>query len=97
MRQIGGRDDALAAVAQLAREQLAALGVELAHDVVEQHQRHTVAFVGEHRALGEQQRQEREALLALGPVGAQVAAVAQERQLVAVRPVRGEAALEVAV
>ena len=46
-------------------------------------------------ALGEQQRQERQALLALRAVGAQLAAVAQQREVVAVRAVAGEAALEV--
>ena len=58
-------------------EQLAALGVELAHDVVEQQQRRRAALGGERRALGEQQRQQREALLALRAVDAQLAAVAQ--------------------
>ena len=38
-----------------------------------------------------------EALLALGPVGAQVASVARQREVVAVRAVTGEAALEVGV
>ncbi len=51
--------------------------------------------LGEHGALGEQQREQGQALLALGAVQAQLAAVAQERQLVAVRTVAGEAALEV--
>ena len=48
-------------------------------------------------ALGEQQRQQREALLALRAVGAQLAPVAQQREVVAVRAVAGEAALEVGV
>ena len=52
--------------------------------------------LGEHRALGEQQREQRQALLALGAVDAQLAAVAQDRELVAVGAVAGEAALEVA-
>ncbi len=51
---------------------------------------------GEHRALGEQQRQQRQALLALRAVDAQLAPVARDRELVAVWPVAGEAALEIA-
>ena len=54
------------------------------------------ALAREHRALGEQQGQQSEPLLALGAVHAQLAAVAEDRQLVAVRAVAGEAALEVA-
>ena len=77
-------------------EQLAALGVELAHHVVEQHQRRTSPLAGEHGALGEQQREQRQALLALGAVEAQLAPIAQQGQLVAVGSVAGEAALEVA-
>ena len=53
---------------------LAAIGVELAHHVVEQHQRRRAALGGERLALGQQQRQQREALLALRAVGAQLAA-----------------------
>ena len=55
------------------------------------------ALVGEHVALGQQQRQQREPLLALRPVGPQLAPVAQQHELVAVRAVLGEAALEVGV
>ncbi len=51
----------------------------------------------ERLALGEQQRQQPQALLALRAVGAQLAPVADQRQVVAVRAVPGEAALEVAV
>ena len=61
------------------------LGVELADDVVEQQQRRRAALGGERVALGQQQRQERQALLALRPVGAQLAPVAQQREVVAVR------------
>ena len=82
------RYDALAAHAQLVGKQLAALAVELAHDVVEQHQRRAAAFAGEHRALGQQQRQQRQTLLTLGAVDAQLAPVAQDRELVAVRSMR---------
>ncbi len=96
MGEVGGGDHALPTAGELAREQLAALGVELAHHVVEQHQRHAAAFAGEHRTLGEQQGEQGEALLALRAVQAQLTPVAQKRQLVAVGSVGGEAALEVA-
>ena len=43
------------------------------------------ALGGEHRALGEQQREQGQALLALRAVDAQLAPVAQDRELVAVR------------
>ena len=52
---------------------------------------------GQRLALGQQQRQQRQPLLALGAVGAQLAALARGDEVVAVGPVAGEAALEVAV
>ena len=55
-----------------------------------------VALAREDRALGKQQREQRQALLALGAVGTQLATVAQERELVAVGAVGGETTLEVA-
>src|SRR5439155_1341915 len=70
---------------------------ELAHHVVEQQQRRSAALLRELLPLGEQQREQGEALLAARPVGAQLAAIAQERQLVAVGAVAGEPALEVGV
>ena len=96
--EVGRRDHALAAaLAQQLDEPLAAQRVELAHDVVEQHQRRGPALGGQHAALGQQQRQQPEPLLAARPVGAQLAAGAAEHELVAVRAVAGEAALEVGV
>ena len=68
---LGRRDHRLAAAAQQVGEQLAALGVELRHHVVEQHQRRPRPALGEQRALGEQQREERRPLLALRAVRAQ--------------------------
>ena len=65
----------------------AAAGVELGHDVVEEHQRRRAAGLGERLALGEQQREQPEPLLAARAVGAQLAAVAAQDQVVAVRPV----------
>ena len=73
--------------AQALDEALAAVGVELAHDVVEQQQRRRAALVLEHRALGQQQREQGQALLALRAVGAQLAPVAQQGDVVAVRAV----------
>src|SRR5580704_8958168 len=96
MSEVRRRDHALPTRAQLADEQLSALGVELAHDVVEQHQRYAAALGGEHGALGEQQGEQGEALLALRSVDAQLPAVAGDRDLVAVRAIPGEAALKVA-
>ena len=78
-------------------QRVAAVAVELAHHVVEQHQRRRVALGGDRLALGQQQRQQREPLLALRAVGAQLASLAQGGEVVAVGPVAGEAALEVAV
>ena len=78
-------------------EPLAAARVELGHHVVEQHQRRRAALGRQLLALGEQQRQQAEPLLAARAVGAQLAAVAAEGEVVAVRAVAGEAALEVAV
>ena len=85
--QVGRRHERLAR-AQALDQPLAAAGVELAHDVVEQQQRRSAALVLEHRALGQQQRQQAHALLALRAVGAQLAPVAQQRDVVAVRAVR---------
>ena len=78
-------------------EPLAAAEVELAHDVVEEQQRRRAALLLQDRALGEQQREQAHPLLALRAVGAQLAPVAQQRDVVAVRAVGGEAALEVGV
>ena len=89
--------DRLAAGAQALDQPAAAIGVELAHDVVEQHQRRRAALGLQHAALGQQQRQQAQPLLALGAVEPQVAAFAQQRDVVAVRPVGREAALEIRV
>ncbi len=52
---------------------------------------------GQLLALGEQQRQQPEPLLAARAVRAQLAALAAEAEVVAMRPVAGEPALEVRV
>jgi predicted O-methyltransferase YrrM len=64
MDDVGRRHDALPVRAQQPREQGAAIGVELAHDVVEEHERDGAARRGERLALGEQEGEEGEALLA---------------------------------
>ena len=48
-------------------------------------------------ALGEQEREQAEPLLAARAVGAQLAVLAPEAEVVAMRPVAGEPALEVGV
>ena len=74
-RRVGGRDQGLAAIADRLDQQFAApLGVELAENVVEQHQRAVAAARRQRVALGEQQRQQAQPLLTLRSVAAQVAA-----------------------
>ena len=92
-----GRGDHRLPDAQALDQALAARGVELAHHIVEQEQRWRPALLLQCRPLGEQERQQRETLLALRAVCAQLAPIAQQREVVAVGPVRGEAALEVGV
>src|SRR6185436_622035 len=73
-------------------EALAALSVELAHDVVEEQDRRRPALLLERGALGEQERQQRQPLLALRPVDAQLDAVARQFQVPgAERPARAAA------
>ncbi len=90
-----GRDHALAAVVEPGDQHRPAVGVELAHHVVEEHQRRRAPLGGQRLALGHQQREQGDPLLALGAVGAQLAAVAPDDQVVAVRTVAREAAIEV--
>ena len=63
--EVGRGDHALSLRRQLAREQLAPLGVQLAHHVVEQHHRRLAALAGYHRALGQEQCEQGQSLLAL--------------------------------
>jgi len=72
-----------------------ALRVELGHHVVEQQQRRAVVHPEQDLALGEQQREQGDALLPLRAERAQRAAGVRQVQLVPVRAVRGEAALDV--
>ena len=77
------------------RQTLAPGRVELGHDVIEEHQRRRGAD-RERVALREQQREQGDPLLSLRSEGAERSVRVQEHQVVAVRSVRGEAALEVA-
>ena len=97
MGEVGRGDDALPVAGDPHRQALAAVGIELAHDVVEQEQRRAPASLGQRLALGDEQRQQRQPLLALRPVGAQGAPVALEHEVVAVRAVAGEAPVQIAV
>src|SRR4029077_18596861 len=69
--------------------------VQLAHHVVEQHHRRRAALLGDRLALGQQQREQPEPLLALRPERPQVAAAELRGELVSVRAVAREAPLEV--
>ena len=86
--------DALPAGAQHLDQPAAPRGVELAHHVVEQQQRRRAALGREFLALGQQQREQAEPVLAARAVRAQLAALAAQREVVAVRAVTGEAAVE---
>ena len=90
-----GRDHRLSPGPQELSEQLAALGVELRHDVIEQHQRQARAARGQEFPLGEEQREQCGPLLTLRAVGPQRRGSEQELELVAVRAVCSEAALEI--
>ena len=65
VREVGRGDHALPAGAQHLDEPLAPARVQLAHDVVEQHQRWRAALLGQLLALRQQQRQQARA--AAGP------------------------------
>ena len=93
---LGRREQRLpAAVREMLDEQPAVGRVELAADVVEEHQRRRPPVVEQRPPLGEQERQERGALLALGAVTAQGAAAGLEGELVVVRAPPGVAARDV--
>ena len=83
--------------AQPLGEHAAAVGVELGEDVVEQQQRPVPRRSASSSASAEQQREHREALLALRAEAAQVAAGRENADVVEVRPEARRAALEVAV
>ncbi len=54
-----------------------------------------VSFLRQNSPLSQQKREKRETLLALGAVGAKLAAIAEDRQLVTVGPVRGESTFQI--
>ncbi len=82
----GGRDQRLPAGGEPGDEALAALRVQLAHHVVEEEERDDAARLQQRLALGEEEGQQGEALLALRAVAAQRPAAARDPQLVEVRP-----------
>ena len=77
----------LAALGEPHRELGPPARVELAHHVVEEHQRRVSARLEQGAALGEEQRQHRRALLPLRAVAAQRASGERDRQLVQMRSV----------
>ena len=93
--EVGRRHEGLTGGVEMREQPLASGRVELGQDVVEEEQRGRAPLRGQRVALGQEEREEREALLALRPVGAQLAPVAQQGEVVAVRAVAGEAPLEV--
>src|SRR4051794_11702776 len=76
-------------------EQLPAGGVELAHHVVEEHQRRRPARLEERAALCEKKGQQGRALLTLRPVPAYRPTIQRQLQLVEVGPVLRVPALDV--
>ena len=89
--RLGGGEQRLAAAGLEARaEQPPAFGVELAGDVVEEHHRRRAALRQQHLALGEQQPEDCDPLLALGPVATQSPASKTKRQVVEMRAPGGE-------
>ena len=86
-----------AAAAQELDQRPAAVAVKLAHHVVEQHQGRRAARSRDASRSASSSASRASRCCALGAVGAQLAAVAGSDELVAVGPVPGEAALEVAV
>jgi hypothetical protein len=93
--KLSRRHNRLASGGDPRHEPLAALGVKLAHHIVEQQQWRLAALVGQHLALGQKQRQQSYALLPLGAVDAKLSPLAAKQQLVAVRTVAGETALKI--
>ena len=77
------------------REHSPARRVELGEDVVEQQKRRHGAALGEESGLGEEQRQERQALLALRAEAAQVARAGEQAHVVQVRARTRRSALDV--
>ena len=82
--------------AEAVAEDAAAVGVELRQGVVEQEERRHADLRGEQLGLGEEERQDGHPLLALRPVGPQIAVAGEDPDLVEVRAEPGGAALEVA-
>src|SRR6266540_5813761 len=92
---IGCRDQRLALLPHQLEQPLAALGVELAQDVVEQQDRQPATCLREGIALGQQEREQREPLLPLRAEATQVLTRGSEQELVAVGAVGREASGEI--
>ena len=93
--RVGGRDQRLPSSLHERKQIRAPLGVQLAQDVVQQQDRRAAALIAQKLPLGQQKGQQAEALLALGAEAPQLVATGRQCELVAVRTVRGEPALEV--
>ena len=83
--------------ANRSREGRAPALVELGEDVIEQEQRRRGAPFGQERRLGEDQREDREALLSLRAEAAQVAVVRADLDVVQVRAETRRSAIEIVV
>src|SRR5436853_298649 len=75
----------------------AARGIELREDVVEEEKRRDTAALGDQFALGEEEREDREPLLALRAEAPQVTRLGADHDVVEVRAGTGDAAVEIAV
>ena len=87
MGRLRRADHGLALALQQRDEQLAVRGVELAHHVIEEHQRGRASGLEQGGALGEQEGEEGEPLLSLGGEPPQLPAAETELDLVELRPV----------
>ncbi len=86
---VGGGENGLIDIAQHSQQQAAALGVQLAHHVVQQQQRGGAGGLGHGAYFGQLERQRGAALLPARAKQPQVALVDQEAQVVAMRAVHG--------
>jgi FAD/FMN-containing dehydrogenase len=93
--RVGSRQQRLSFVLEEIEKTVSALVIELAQNVVQEQNRSRIARRGEQIPLAHQQSKEREPLLALRPIPAQGASLELDRDVVAMRAMRGESPLEV--